>query len=171
VGLLLSLAGDVFLLLPRNYFLAGLIAFLFAHLAYIAGFNANGFLLTSGALRIALLISLIVVPIFVILSRSLLSSGRLKLLIPVVLYAFVLSLMTWSAGSTLLRPDWVGRSGLFAASGGLFFLVSDGVLGWNRFVKALSQARLIVRITYYAAQALIILGVFYRYDSSIDRFF
>src|SRR5512147_2406717 len=40
VGLVFSLAGDVFLMLPRDRFLAGLASFLAAHLAYIAAFGA-----------------------------------------------------------------------------------------------------------------------------------
>src|SRR6185437_6735071 len=39
VGLALSLAGDVALLWPKQGFLPGLIAFLFAHLAYLAAFT------------------------------------------------------------------------------------------------------------------------------------
>jgi hypothetical protein len=38
IGLMLSLAGDVFLLWPRQGFLPGLVSFLLAHLAYIAAF-------------------------------------------------------------------------------------------------------------------------------------
>lgn len=165
IGLLLSLAGDVFLMLPRDQFLLGLIAFLFAHVAYIAGFNADGVLPTPGALALALLIGVITVSIFLILANGLKSSGRSRLLIPVALYVFVLSLMTWSASITLLRPECAGQSGLLATSGGLFFLASDGVLGWDRFVKVIPHGRLIVHITYHVAQALIVLGVLYRYDA------
>jgi uncharacterized membrane protein YhhN len=39
VGLVLSLAGDVLLMLPPRFFLGGLVAFLLAHVAYIVGFN------------------------------------------------------------------------------------------------------------------------------------
>lgn len=37
VALLLSLAGDVFLMLPRDLFAGGLASFLLGHIAYIAG--------------------------------------------------------------------------------------------------------------------------------------
>jgi uncharacterized membrane protein YhhN len=37
-GLVCSLAGDIFLMLPSDRFLPGLIAFLFAHLCYITAF-------------------------------------------------------------------------------------------------------------------------------------
>ncbi|MCX8025727.1 MAG: lysoplasmalogenase, partial [Thermanaerothrix sp.] len=39
VGLIFSLLGDIALLLPRRYFLFGLLAFLLAHITYIIGFN------------------------------------------------------------------------------------------------------------------------------------
>ena len=39
LALVLSLAGDVFLMLPRDLFVAGLASFLAAHVAYIAGFG------------------------------------------------------------------------------------------------------------------------------------
>src|SRR3954469_11318097 len=41
-GLLCSLVGDVFLMLPRERFVAGLVSFLFAHLFYIAAFTLDG---------------------------------------------------------------------------------------------------------------------------------
>src|SRR4051794_41583322 len=41
-ALVFSLAGDVFLMLPRDLFVAGLSAFLVAHLCYIAGFWTDG---------------------------------------------------------------------------------------------------------------------------------
>ncbi|MGH2728548.1 MAG: lysoplasmalogenase family protein, partial [Actinomycetota bacterium] len=37
VALVLSLAGDVFLMLPRDLFVAGLGSFMLGHIAYIAG--------------------------------------------------------------------------------------------------------------------------------------
>jgi uncharacterized membrane protein YhhN len=40
-GLILSLAGDIFLLHSEKLFLAGLGAFLSAHLVYAAGFNPS----------------------------------------------------------------------------------------------------------------------------------
>jgi uncharacterized membrane protein YhhN len=37
LGLIFSLAGDVFLMLPKEQFIAGLVSFLLAHVAYIIG--------------------------------------------------------------------------------------------------------------------------------------
>ncbi|NIM96588.1 MAG: hypothetical protein GTO24_00470, partial [candidate division Zixibacteria bacterium] len=40
-GLICSLLGDVFLMLPVNRFLAGLVSFLIAHLFYISAFTSG----------------------------------------------------------------------------------------------------------------------------------
>ena len=42
IGLVLSLAGDVFLLLPTDRFLFGLVSFFLAHVAYVVGFLLAG---------------------------------------------------------------------------------------------------------------------------------
>lgn len=39
LGILFSLAGDVFLMFSDRWFIPGLVSFLLAHVAYIAGFN------------------------------------------------------------------------------------------------------------------------------------
>src|SRR5213080_3500470 len=41
IGLVFSLAGDVFLMLPRARFVAGLTSFLAAHIAYLFAFAAD----------------------------------------------------------------------------------------------------------------------------------
>src|SRR3954462_3087488 len=41
-ALALSMLGDVFLMLPKDVFVPGLVSFLLAHLAFIAGLWANG---------------------------------------------------------------------------------------------------------------------------------
>ncbi len=48
LGAIFSLLGDVFLMLPGNFFLAGLVSFLLAHLLYITGFLYRVAYLVSG---------------------------------------------------------------------------------------------------------------------------
>src|SRR5829696_1024527 len=38
-GLIFSLAGDIFLMLPRDRFIPGLVSFLFVHVFYVAAFT------------------------------------------------------------------------------------------------------------------------------------
>ena len=54
-ALVLSLAGDIFLMLPREQFEAGLAAFLLAHVCYIAGFVAEGYTASRSCSRLAVL--------------------------------------------------------------------------------------------------------------------
>ena len=56
-ALLLGLLSDVFLMLPRDMFLAGLVAAFVEHLAYIAGFRARD--LHAGVLALALAVALV----------------------------------------------------------------------------------------------------------------
>jgi uncharacterized membrane protein YhhN len=51
VALALSLAGDVFLMLPSDRFVAGLASFLLAHVAYVVGLTVHGG--SAGALLVA----------------------------------------------------------------------------------------------------------------------
>ena len=55
-GLLFSITGDIFLMLPDVKFLPGLISFLFAHIAYILGFNSSIPDLSFAGLILAILV-------------------------------------------------------------------------------------------------------------------
>jgi uncharacterized membrane protein YhhN len=51
-GLVFSLAGDVFLMLPKDRFVAGLLSFLIAHLLYILAFGGEVGYLSAPKARI-----------------------------------------------------------------------------------------------------------------------
>jgi uncharacterized membrane protein YhhN len=161
-GLVLSLFGDIFLMLPGNWFLAGLIAFLVGHVAYIIGFNSGGIQVRMSSLIIAVLISSFAVPIYLQLRGGLKTSGRERLILPVTLYVIVISIMFWSASTVLFREDWITLAGVLLTIGAGFFFFSDAILGWNRFVKTIERGNLIVIVTYHSAQYLISFGVLYR---------
>jgi uncharacterized membrane protein YhhN len=162
LGLFFSLCGDVFLMLPANRFLAGLIAFLIAHLAYIVAFSSQGLSLQPWTLLFALVILAAAVPIYLRLRTALLEGGNASLVIPVTIYVFVISFMVWSASMNLVRQDWSLMASLFVAFGAVSFFASDAVLAWNRFVRPLTQGNLIVIILYHLAQVLIATGALQR---------
>jgi uncharacterized membrane protein YhhN len=148
-GLVCSLAGDVLLMLPRERFVAGLAAFLVAHLLYIRAFTLGGVLTTWW----------IVLPLAAygaVLLRILLPHVPAGLKAPVAIYALVLLAMACTA---------VGHAGgrvpaaLCALLGGLFFVVSDSALAIDRFARPFRGANAVVLGTYYAAQTLIALSV------------
>jgi uncharacterized membrane protein YhhN len=149
-GLLFSLAGDVFLMLPRERFVAGLVSFLFAHLCYVAAFAADGGLRAPSAWAGAAL----AVYGALMLRRLWPRLGSLKG--PVAAYVVVILLMAWAAASRWINAGPSG-SGL-AAAGALLFAASDSLLAWNRFRGSFPAAQALVLATYFAAQWLIALS-------------
>ena len=152
IGLMFSLAGDVFMMLPGNHFLKGLVTFLLAHVAYIVAFNLPGLVISMTSLLIALAIMLIAGVIMRRLVTGLRTSGRTSMIAPVIAYAVVLSLTFWSAANTTLRPVWPPLAGFLAVLGGALFFSSDAAIAWNRFVGPHPGERLFEMITYHLAQ-------------------
>jgi uncharacterized membrane protein YhhN len=149
VALVLSLLGDVFLMLRRDMFAFGLASFLLAHVAYIVGLR-NG--PSNGAALVAASIGVVVIAAVVGLRvlRGVVRSGKRELVRPVIAYMAVLAAMFACALATL-NP-------LAALGAGLFFC-SDAVLAWNRFVRALPWGPLAVIVTYHLGQALLVLSL------------
>jgi len=143
IGLGLSLLGDVCLMFPgERWFIAGLVSFLLAHLAYSAGFFtrwqsewAVAWLIVYGAAG-------------GLLGRLILSgAGRLRG--PVAVYVLAILTMAW-LGAGVSVPAGVGAA---------LFVVSDGLLAYDRFVRQFPSARLLVLTTYWLAQWLIAFSV------------
>ena len=158
LGVLFSLLGDVFLMLPRERFVAGLAAFLLAHLAYIAGFQPWQAHLSWPLVGVGVGS----IGVGIVLGRRILlgvqAKGKSSLRIPVTLYIAVITLMLISAWATWGQGDWSPRAALWASVGATLFLVSDALLAWNRFVRPISSARLKVRIAYHLGQILLVGG-------------
>ena len=149
-GLVFSLAGDVFLMLPQNRFAFGLGSFLVGHFFYIAAFTSvQGFRISVLCLAPFLLAA------GVVYAMLLPHLGRLWL--PVLFYVLAIMAMAWQAAE---RWELSGdASSLLALAGALLFLVSDSALAFNRFRAPFHSAQAIVLSTYYAAQWLIALSV------------
>ncbi|MFH1853172.1 MAG: lysoplasmalogenase [Candidatus Neomarinimicrobiota bacterium] len=149
-GLLFSLLGDIFLMLPADRFIHGLASFLATHILYFAAFVA-----TSG-------IQLRLIPLAPIL---LLGLGFLRLLlphtrtktIPVIFYAVVLTLLLWQATGRLLLT--VNHSTILALIGTAVFIFSDCTLVINRFVSRFRSAQIVILTSYYLAQLCIAYSV------------
>ena len=144
-GLICSLAGDVFLMLPSDRFVAGLVSFLIAHLFYIAAFTSGtGFAFSWRALPCAIY----GIAIFSVLAPHL---GKMKL--PVVVYMVVILVMAWQAWERWSRT---GQSAaLLAFLGAVLFVISDSALAVNRFRGGYKSAQALILSTYFAAQWLI----------------
>jgi uncharacterized membrane protein YhhN len=147
-GLVCSLAGDVFLMLPRDRFVAGLVSFLFAHVLYAAAFTLDGWHVRGWAAAV-----------FAVYGFSMLSIlwprvGGLKA--PVAVYvALILLMALLASGRWLEVGGWASAS---AGAGAVLFVVSDSALAWDRFVGKFRGAQVLILGTYFAAQWLIALS-------------
>lgn len=149
-GLAASALGDVFLMLPRDRFVAGLASFLTAHVAYGAAFFTPPRAMADGLLLAGLLV--VAAGIVAVLWPGL---GSLRA--PVLGYVAAIITMAWLA-CVRWRTGGVEGSGL-AAAGALLFVVSDTLLAVDRFRRPIAHGRAFVLGTYYAAQALIAVSV------------
>jgi uncharacterized membrane protein YhhN len=147
-GLVLSLAGDVLLMLPGDHFVPGLGAFLLAHVAYVVGLAA------AGLDPLGVLAGLLVVgAAFGLVGTRLvgaLRATRSELTGPVTAYMAVISAMVVCAFGT---GDGV------AIAGAVLFYASDALIGWGRFVRPVDWGRLAVMVTYHLGQVLLVLSL------------
>jgi len=158
LGFFFSMIGDICLMLPREQFIGGLVAFLLGHVCYIVGFNFQAPPINVVTLFMVAGVVLVAWAVIRPLRAGLLAKGQKPLLQPVQIYAGVISLMLLSALVTLERSDWDTTAAILASLGAASFFLSDTLLAWNRFVTPISQASLKVRVTYHLGQILIALG-------------
>ena len=144
-----SLAGDVFLMVPGNYFIPGLASFLVAHLFYIALFHRG---VPWFASRRALLGTLAVGAAMYLWVWSGLTDPVLKL--AVAAYVSVIALMVAQAigRAAVLR----NTAATAVALGACTFMLSDALIAINRFVQPLPLVSLWVLTSYYLAQILMV---------------
>jgi uncharacterized membrane protein YhhN len=149
-ALVLSLAGDVFLLGDSDTrFRLGLASFLLGHLAFVVSFTRLG-LETPGWLWIAWLVLFVcLVTTRRVVPATFLRGGR-ALAFPVAIYTVVIGAMVifaFDTGEPLI------------AVGATVFAASDSILAVNRFVSPRLWAPVAVMVTYHVGQALIVAGL------------
>lgn len=166
LGAVLSLAGDISLMLPGRFFLAGLISFLVAHGFYITGFLA-------GPLKIStfwIVSCLVVVTFAILITRRIRhgihqATGARRLRWAVTIYSVAVTGMFLSTLSTINKPGWNLLNSFVVVLGGSLFYLSDTLLAYDRFVTPVKNGRLIVRISYHVGQILILGGALNHYAS------
>lgn len=155
LALLFSWAGDVLLMFVAenpNFFLAGLVSFLIAHIFYIIFFHSVR-MQQNIKPKPFLLVPVLVyyVSLITFLSPHL---GDMKL--PVRIYGVVICFMLMLALHMLYIKN--KNAGLFMMIGALLFVASDSVLAINKFFNAFDGAGMIIMLTYGIAQVLITKG-------------
>lgn len=138
-ALVLSGLGDVFLMLERDRFVAGLASFLLAHIAYIVGF-----LVAGPEIDLWIVLLPVVAVAGLVLKRLLAGPGMSPPLKgPVTAYVAAITVMVASA---------IASGEPVAIAGALSFMLSDSLIGWRRFVKESSWMALAVIVTYHLGQ-------------------
>lgn len=162
-GLILSLAGDVFLLLTSRFFLGGLAAFLLAQLTCIVALNQPA----SPLLVYNFIAAAVLLMIAYAASRRFLAtlafekhSTTLRWAIPS--YILAISAMVYSAITTLWNSTWQFPAKGLAVLGAFFFYFSDWTLANQRFVRSTRIGRVMIMITYHLAQFLLVLAFLLR---------
>jgi uncharacterized membrane protein YhhN len=142
VGLLLSAAGDAFLLSEaRRAFLAGLLAFLLAHLSYAVAFAP----VARPAFPVLVVIALATAAVLAWLWPRL---GAMRA--PVIGYALAIGLMLWLA-SGVDRP--------VVPAGALLFWLSDLLVARHRFGPTSPLDREVGWPLYFAGQYLLAFSI------------
>jgi uncharacterized membrane protein YhhN len=149
-GLCCSLVGDVFLMLPSDRFVPGLLSFLIAHLFYIAAFRTRssglspawcgGACVGYGSLMLWFLFPYL---------------GDMKLAVSI--YLVVILVMVWQALNSWVTKRRTGAG--LAALGAVLFVASDSMIAINRFYGRFHLAELLILATYFTAQCLIALSI------------
>jgi uncharacterized membrane protein YhhN len=149
LALVFSLLGDVFLMLPRNLFVAGLSAFLIGHVLYIAGLQVRG---QTGTWFLAGLVVVVVavLAVGVRILRAVRTGDDPAMAGPVSAYLVVISFMVASA---------FGTRNAFAIAGAGLFYASDALLAWNRFVAEKHWAGPAIMMTYHLGQVGLVLSL------------
>lgn len=147
VGMAFSLCGDVFLMLPQDAFVPGLVSFLLAHLSFILAFLDD----SRFAERPLGMLGPVAYGIFNL--WALWPSLPRALHLPVVVYVLVLACM---GGQAVVRQrrhanDALAASAQWAMTGALVFMLSDTLLAWNRFRFVIPLSDVWVLTTYYTA--------------------
>lgn len=150
-GLLLSMVGDVFLL-DMAHFVPGLLAFLLAHICYIALFGRDAPWLAHQAGLALCFIAGAAVYAF-LQHRGLPPPMQL----PVAAYVLVIALMGAQAiGRAHVLRTAAART---VAWGAVSFMLSDTVLAVNQFAFPVPYSFVWVLGSYYIAQWLIVHGM------------
>lgn len=147
LGLMLSVLGDVLLAEALDLFIAGLAAFLLAHIAYVAAY--------VGRTRALHLLRLVPVAAFGYFTFNWLAPNLGDMRGPVLAYVIVICAMMWRAAAQIgERPGSEGRAWAGLA-GAIAFALSDTLIAVNRFIAWSLGVELLLMVLYWVAQVLI----------------
>lgn len=150
-ALVFSWAGDVFLI-SSDWFIAGLVSFLIAHVFYIIAYQKTG--AATGQLKPVDIVKFVIYGVVLI---WFIYPGLGDMLIPVLIYALVLLGMgVWAHKR---RGATSNDSFKLVALGAILFAISDGLIAVNKFAYPIPAERILIMSIYISAQYLIVQGL------------
>ncbi len=159
-GLIFSWIGDVFMLIQHyheEYFIYGLSGFLLAQLCYIFAYRKARFDQQIKTYQSFVQTRIFFLAFIGVAVMWLLYPALGSMLIPVAIYTIIIVSMGIAA---LLRRGWTSeKSFMMVYSGALLFILSDAMIGINKFMDPIVQANLLIMATYITAQFLIVKGI------------
>ena len=153
-ALTFSLIGDILLMfdhISMNYFLAGLISFLLAHIMYILVFIKKK---NTSLKPIPFIVILI---IYALGLFYLLMDGLGSMLIPVIVYIIII--LTMAISAALRKGNVPILSYYLVLIGSLLFILSDSFIAINKFHTSIPSEHLLIMSSYALAQYSIVMGV------------
>src|SRR5258706_8294030 len=170
LGILFSLIGYVLLMIQLDQmFLAGLVAFLFAHVAYVIGFNIPLPVPSAWGIVFAVIISLGGTRIIRRILHALASKGQSNLRTPIIVYNLAILLMLLSAMMKLNDVTWDANAAALVSVGAFLFYISDVILAWNKFVSPIQHGRIYNIVAYHLGQIALISGVILHFGGTVAR--
>ena len=154
LALSFSLIGDVLIIfddISNNYFLAGLISFLLAHIMYIIVFLEK----RNNSIKPIAYITILLIYAFGLF--YLLKDGLEDMLIPVIIY--VIAILTMAITASLRKENGSSLSYNLVLVGALLFVISDSFIALNKFYITITNEHLIIMSTYALAQYCIVMGI------------
>jgi len=160
IGIVFSLVGDVLLMISlERMFMFGLIAFLFAHVAYLFGFQNELMEVNAWSVLLIVILSVSAVRVMRRIVSAIRAKGQTRLATPVIVYSTVITVMLYAAMITISNPEWTTRASFFVSVGAFLFYISDLILAWNKFVSPIKNGRILNIAAYHLGQIGLIAGV------------
>lgn len=165
---LFGLAGDIFLLFSKRWFLWGLVSFMIGHFFYIGMLalilirqgsqHALSNVIWHGSIC-AVLWAVLMLILYLIFRPAFRGRDNARTLWSAVqFYMWTLSGLVVLTVMTVLSQPELSRLTLSLLFGGVLFMLSDLILAYDRFVENLNHSQLIVHITYHLAQLCLAIG-------------
>ncbi len=148
LGLAFSICGDFILDYDgNNWFIFGLGAFFIAHIFYIASLKPY----TKSLFQVKYLIVLSLYLAYGGIMLTLLAAGLGEMFVPVLAY---MSILLFMALTTVVSE----KSNIWLVLGGMSFVISDSLIGFDKFYMEIDHSHFYVMITYYFAQFALLNG-------------